>query len=179
MKQLSILLSPLLLLGFAFVSRAQVREMRPVEVELYLGLNGGYRSFNGEIPVGTLDLGLECRYNFKNVPLNVGLQTGWFPMQYDSWTNPDYGGWFFGPVAEYSWPRGRKFQLICSLGGGVIFAGNGPHRTAPYCRPKVALEIHNHFRIYFASMASVNHNSGWAVGVAAVIGGGPRKRASE
>lgn len=172
MRKLFIALSGLLL---AFIANA--REMVPLEGELGIGYGDVFRCKGAPSGQGSFDFDLELRYNLKKVPLAVGLQYVFFQgdRHDEREINVQYGGSYFGPVAEYSWPRGNGIQLICGLGAGIKWDGYGQNHILPYCRPKVAVEIKNHFRVYVAFPVSGHCASGMSVGISAVIGGGPKK----
>ena len=157
-------------------SFAQEVEVRRVEGSISLGASffedSFYESTAGEI--GLLS-SVELRYNFRSVPMDVGVMSmmdirgGDCELCNGSWE----GDLSFLAVTDYNFHRGRKVSYFVGAGVGATFYDAD---TTKLCiMPRVGMEFFNHLRLTMAYMAGTNAKNTLNLTLGVAIGGG-RKR---
>ena len=148
-------------------------EVRRIEGGISLGASffedNYYDSAAGEI--GLL-LSLELRYNFRRVPMDVGvmsimdLRGGDCELCNGSWE----GDHTFLVVSDYNFRRGSKVSYFVGAGvGTTIYDGD----TAKLClMPRVGMEFFYRMRLTAAYMVGPNSKNTFNLSLGIVIGGG-------
>lgn len=172
MKRLLLVLFALLpMCGFA-----QEVEVRRIEGSISLGASffedNFYDSTAGEI--GLLS-SVELRYNFRSVPMDVGIMSvvdirgGDCELCNGSWEN----NLTFLAVTDYNFRRGNKVSYFVGAGVGATFYNAD---TTKLCfMPRVGMEFFNRLRLTMAYMAGPNAKNTLNLTLGVAIGGG-RKR---
>ena len=157
-------------------SFAQEVEVRRVEGSISLGASffedSFYESTAGEI--GLLS-SVELRYNFRSVPMDVGVMSmldirgGDCELCNGSWE----GDLSFLAVTDYNFHRGRKVSYFVGAGVGATFYNAD---TTKLCiMPRVGMEFFNHLRLTMAYMAGLNAKNTLNLTLGVAIGGGRKK----
>ena len=157
-------------------SFAQEVEVRRVEGSISLGASffedSFYESTAGEI--GLLS-SVELRYNFRSVPMDVGVMSmmdirgGDCELCNGSWE----GDLSFLAVTDYNFHRGRKVSYFVGAGVGATFYNAD---TTKLCvMPRVGMEFFNRMRLTMAYMAGPNAKNTLNLTLGVAIGGGRKK----
>lgn len=157
-------------------SFAQEVEVRRVEGSISLGASffedSFYESTAGEI--GLLS-SVELRYNFRSVPMDVGVMSmmdirgGDCELCNGSWE----GDLSFLAVTDYNFRRGRKVSYFVGAGVGATFYNVD---TTKLCiMPRVGMEFFNRMRLTMAYMAGPNAKNTLNLTLGVAIGGGRKK----
>ena len=157
-------------------SFAQEVEVRRVEGSISLGASffedSFYESTAGEI--GLLS-SVELRYNFRSVPMDVGVMSmmdirgGDCELCNGSWE----GDLSFLAVTDYNFHRGRKVSYFVGAGVGATFYNAD---TTKLCvMPRVGVEFFNRMRLTMAYMAGPNAKNTLNLTLGVAIGGGRKK----
>lgn len=122
-------------------------------------------SFGGE-------LGIDVVYNFKKVPIGIGVTAGYFLIgrteEYIEPIHTSDGGGYIGIVGEYNFNRGRYVNPYVSLGAGSC--------NSAYVRPAVGVELFYHLRVECGAQLSKRYESAFFVAAAIRFGGRPVKK---
>ena len=151
-------------------------EVRRVEGSISLGASffedSFYESTAGEI--GLLS-SVELRYNFRSVPMDVGIMNvvdirgGDCELCNGSWE----GDLSFLAVSDYNFHRGRKVSYFVGAGVGATFYNVD---TTKLCvMPRVGMEFFNRMRLTMAYMAGPNSKNTLNLTLGVAIGGGRKK----
>jgi opacity protein-like surface antigen len=157
-------------------SFAQEVEVRRVEGSISLGASffedSFYESTAGEI--GLLS-SVELRYNFRSVPMDVGVMSmldirgGDCELCNGSWEN----NLSFLAVADYNFRRGKRVSYFAGVGVGATFYDAN---TTKLCfMPRVGMEFFNRLRLTMAYMAGPNAKNTLNLTLGVAIGGGRKK----
>ena len=157
-------------------SFAQEVEVRRVEGSISLGASffedSFYESTAGEI--GLLS-SVELRYNFRSVPMDVGvmsmndIRAGDCELCNGSFE----GNVTFLAVSDYNFRRGERVSYFAGVGVGATFYNAD---TTKLCiMPRVGMEFFNHLRLTMAYMAGPNAKNTLNLTLGVAIGGGRKK----
>lgn len=157
-------------------SFAQEVEVRRVEGSISLGASffedSFYESTAGEI--GLLS-SVELRYNFRSVPMDVGIMSmldirgGDCELCNGSWEN----NLSFLAVADYNFRRGKRVSYFAGVGVGATFYD--ANTTKLSFMPRVGMEFFNHLRLTMAYMTGPNAKNTLNLTLGVAIGGGRKK----
>ena len=175
-KRITILFAALVCCATSFAQKVEVRRL---EGEIGVGLVNGVNSFALDAcNVGPKLYG-ELRYNFRFLPIDVGLQVSgsYFHREIESQAERQKSkSYNVMAVADYNLFRGRKFSVFAGVGGGLgvldmsypinikapdaHWAGysTGDGQRAPYPHPARWLPIHASLRVADAYLP-VPHDS--------------------
>lgn len=171
----------LLFLLFAFLplsvfAQRQAVEVRRIEGSISFGASffedNFYDSTAGEI--GLLS-SVELRYNFRSVPMDVGvmsmndIRAGDCELCNGSWEN----NLSFLAVTDYNFRRGNKVSYFVGAGVGTTFYG--ADATKLCFMPRVGMEFFNRIRLTMAYMVGPKAKNTLNMTLGVAIGGG-RKR---
>lgn len=174
------------------ISATEPKDVSLIEVELKGGTNVPFSSYHGGSHAG-LVLGLDFRYNLKNLPFDVGASfiSNWtrgegsnvlilddevIPYDYYS-TNRAIGGII---TAGYNLKRGYKVNPYAGLGVGVantkiVDAPFESSATKAVFVPKIGVELLYNFRLEISTVVTRNHFNSLNFTLGLVFGGRPQK----
>ena len=192
-RRIAILFAALVCCATSFAQKVEVRRL---EGEIGVGLVNGVNSFALDAcNVGPKLYG-ELRYNFRFLPIDVGLQVSgsYFHREIESQAERQKSkSYNVMAVADYNLFRGRKFSVFAGVGVGLgvldmsypiniktpdaHWAGysTGDGKNKPCFSPRVGVELFNHLRLTVHYMAEEKANNHFGFSIGAVLGGG-RKR---
>ncbi len=153
MKRILILL---LFLGSSSMAAAQIREVKKMSYELGAGYSFAPNKNEFYKAKGELGGYFECRYNFANVPIDLGGHLGITGVRRKSDSASDYldyRSFSVMAVGDYVFMRGRKVSPYVGFGLGVAFSNydtgifNYGTSTAFTCMPRVGIRFLKHLSL--------------------------------
>ncbi|MBO5044753.1 MAG: hypothetical protein J6C45_06920 [Alistipes sp.] len=192
-KRITTLLIALMCCGAGF---AQKTEVRRLEGEIGIGLVNGVNSLTLDNCATGPKLYGELRYNFRMLPIDVGMQVSGSYFWREAESQPERlksRSYNVMAVADYNLFRGRRVSLFAGVGVGLgvlsmshpidiknpdaHWAGysTGEGKNKPCFSPRVGVELFNHLRLTVHYMAEEKANNHFGFSIGGVIGGG-RKR---
>ena len=192
-KRITILFAAL---GGCATSFAQKIEVRRLEGEIGFGLINDVNSLTLDNCATGPKLYGELRYNFRMLPIDVGLQVSgsYFHRETDNQAERlKSKSYNIMAVADYNLFHGRKLSVFAGIGVGLGVLdmsypidiknpdahwtgySTGDGKNKPCFSPRVGIELFNHLRLTVHYMAEEKANNHFGVSIGGVIGGG-RKR---
>ncbi len=111
------------------VLRAQTEDVRRFEVELGLGIAASPEKLNFDNAESGYIFFAEARYNFADVPVNIGLHwsTQLIGRELEGYYKPDPTGWCMVNyntnaimvVSDYTFRRGKRISFFAGAGVGI------------------------------------------------------------
>lgn len=179
-------------------SFAQQRDVRPVEVELGIGMTCGAATLRSagfdRNKIGETAFA-EVRYNFRRLPVDVGFQVRGtiFGREIEaSGEKLNYSSGNFMVTADWNLFRRRhpNCVLFAGLGAGMalfggsaqtqhvgngVYVDNGSSGSACFM-PRVGVELWHHLRVTCGYLVEERANRHLSLTVGAAIGGGSLKK---
>lgn len=168
------------------------KAVRSIEVEIGGGAIFGASKMNFEkSETGGMGFG-EMRYNFKHLPIDVGVQIA--GNVFDRWTNTAGNLGFTSvncmAVSDYNFRREKNISLFAGIGlglawhenaapithvGGNGYTINGPSKS--FCfMPRIGVELFHHLRVTFNYKLEEKANRHCNISFGVVFGGGCRRK---
>ena len=162
--------------------------VRPIEVEVGGGMVFGADKLNfDKVETGGMGFG-EVRYNFRHLPVDVGVQVA--GNVFDRWTK-EAGNLGFTSVnclvvSDYNFWREKNISLFAGLGLGLAWHENAAPITnisghgyevggsnKSFCfMPRVGVEIAQHLRLTASYLIEEKANRHFSLTLGVVFGGG-------
>lgn len=138
---------------------------------------------------------VEARYNFKEIPLDLGLQIGGtiFHRESDKTGQLKFKSWTYMALTNYNFYRMRKVSFFAGVGFGyaslentapIVFDNSQPNwggfntgdKKGSFCfMPRIGVELFHHLRITAAYKLAEKANSHFDLTVGVVFGCGSKK----
>ena len=139
----------------------------------------GYHSYiKDSHPLVGYSLGLEARYNFEKMPLDVGLRfafsktgyneewksvdpipSGYEP--YDYWSKEYYNSFVLAAVGDWKFNLGKAVTPFVGAGLGVAFnESSSINETKPFIMPRIGIGVKDFLRVSLsANFSDMTHNT--------------------
>ncbi len=181
---------------FATTSVAQNIDVRRIEGEIAFGLASGISALEMDDCDWGPRLTGELRYNFKCLPIDVGLQISAsnFYRSADEVQNDrlNFKSCNIMAVADYNFRRGRNISFFAGAGLGYSNGGTtepqwdangdnwGGYDTGEEANrigfaPRVGIELWNHLRLTATYTVFERYNNNLSINLGVVFGGGRKK----
>ena len=162
-------------------------DMRRWEGEVFAGPNigigktesyGYYSHIEDSHPLIGYSLGIEARYNFEKLPLDVGLRfafskTGYNEEwksdgdissgyeSYDYWSEEYYNSFVLAAVGDWKFNLGKRITPFVGVGFGMAFNEfSSSIETKPFIMPRVGFNVKDFLRVSLsANFSDMAHNN--------------------
>lgn len=189
MKKLFIAIVFLFGIHTALCARTPKTRIRPVqhcEFDVHAGLTWPLSRIPGAEPRIGANLGMEFRYNFRRLPLDVGaiIDIAAACHQPSGLCNTQSNRTVtFGLTGDWNFRQCRRVNPFAGIGVGIglrdVLCGgeysDGDGTLVPVLQPRIGVELFHHLRFTLSSTLSGRGYSNVCLSVGFVIGGRPKK----
>lgn len=187
----------LLLLGITTMAEAQTETtanmvaVRPIEFEMRVGTTLPLGSIKGTDGQFGAALGVELRYNFRRVPVDVGFALDittavhGYKSDYSDDCQQSNRTALLVLTGDYNFRQGHAVNPFVGVAMGVglhdalldvLVETKGCHATVPTFSPRVGVELWRHLRLTLTSNISRKYYNNLSLTLGYVVGGGKKKK---
>lgn len=166
----------------SFYHGRYVRPVQPFEFQANFGISSPFGADGINSPVGSINFGVEARYNLPRNPFSVGAMLDFYGALYKDeeeelygMPGKDYGGLLAGPMFECDFRRGKLINPYVYSAAGLGFSYYNDDNLRPFVRLGGGLELFHWIRIGASTTLMPGNGSGFSMTISSVFGGWPKK----